>query len=172
MTDFLNNNYSVPQTVRELEDEIEEEFKRKFEAPSEYVQKEQPMFAKSSCCGQALLLSLKELVPVLEGDHVGLRCDEAYLEDSAIRFLKDSFLGKKCQCEPYKFIFVDQDDPTINIKRFMITVKQVCNDHGATVSVFGCSSSEGRSKNQCLQAGAQFLLKPISASTLKSVLNK
>jgi hypothetical protein len=39
MTDFLNNNYSVPQTVRELEDEIEEEFKRKFEVP-EFVQKE------------------------------------------------------------------------------------------------------------------------------------
>jgi hypothetical protein len=30
MTEFLNNNLA-PQTVRELEDEIEEEFKRKFE---------------------------------------------------------------------------------------------------------------------------------------------
>jgi len=31
MTVFLNNNMAAPQTVRELEDEIEEEFKKKFE---------------------------------------------------------------------------------------------------------------------------------------------
>lgn len=64
---------------------------------------------------------MKELVPVLE-DQIGLRCDEAYLEDSAIRFLKDCFLRKKCACQPYRFLFVDMDDPTINLKRFKITV--------------------------------------------------
>jgi len=42
MTEFLNNNL-VPQTVRELEDEIEEEFKRKFEEEP-VVPKEQFMF--------------------------------------------------------------------------------------------------------------------------------
>lgn len=55
------------------------------------------MFVKSTCCGQALLLSSKELVNLLE-DTIGLRCDEAYLEDSAIRFLKDCFKAKKCSC--------------------------------------------------------------------------
>ena len=64
MTVFLNNNMAGPQTVRELEDEIEEEFKKKFE--EEVPVKEQLMFQKSKCCGQVLLLSLKELVPVLE----------------------------------------------------------------------------------------------------------
>lgn len=55
------------------------------------------MYLKSSCCGQALLISLKDLVHVLE-DNIGLKCDEAYLEDSAIRFLKDAFMQKKCIC--------------------------------------------------------------------------
>jgi hypothetical protein len=126
----------APQTVRELEDEIEEEFKRKFE--EEPQKKEQTMFVKSTCCGQALLLSMKELVPVLE-DQIGLRCDEAYLEDSAIRFLKDCFLRKKCSCNPYRFIFVDLDDPTINLKRFKTTVTQITQDHGVKILIYGCS---------------------------------
>ena len=80
-----------------------------------------PIFTKSTCCGQVLLLSVKELVSLME-DNIGLRCDEAYLEDSAIRFLNECFKRKKCACPAYKFIFVDMDDPTINLKRFMITV--------------------------------------------------
>jgi hypothetical protein len=156
----------APQTVRELEDEIEEEFKKKFE---EEPHKEKPMFIKSTCCGQALLLSMKELVPVLE-DQIGLRCDEAYLEDSAIRFLKDCFLRKKCTCQAYRFIFVDLDDPTISLKRFKTTVNQICADNGVKIGIYGCSQSEGRSKNQCIQAGAEFLLKPITAFSLKAIL--
>ncbi len=72
------------------------------------------MFLRSTCCGQVLLLSLKDLLTVLE-DQIGLTCDEAYLEDSANRLLKDSFMEKKCGCLPYKCIFVDIDDPTINL---------------------------------------------------------
>lgn len=43
MTEFLNNNLAQ-QTVRELEDEIEEEFKRKFEEEPIVEAKEQFMF--------------------------------------------------------------------------------------------------------------------------------
>ena len=64
---------------------------------------------------------MKDLIPVLE-DTIGLKCDEAYLEDSALRFIKDSMLQKKCICKPYKFIFVDLDDPTLNLQRFSTTV--------------------------------------------------
>ncbi len=167
MTVFLNNNMAGPQTVRELEDEIEEEFKKKFE--EEVPVKEQLMFQKSKCCGQVLLLSLKELVPVLE-DQIGLRCDEAYLEDSAIRFLKDCFLRKKCSCLPYKFIFVDLDDPTISIKRFKNTVSYICTENSISIAIYGCSMSEGRNKSQCIQAGAEFLLKPITAENLRAIL--
>jgi hypothetical protein len=80
---------------------------------------------------------LKDLVHILE-DEIGLKCDEAYLEDSAIRFLKDSFIKKKCHCYPYKHIFVDIDDPTINLQRFMASVMQVCNEKGKSIIVYGC----------------------------------
>lgn len=127
------------------------------------------MFHKSTCCGQSLLLSMKELVNILE-DQIGLRCDEAYLEDSAIRFLKDCFKAKKCTCEPYKFIFVDLDDPTINLKRFMTTVTGICKDNNCSIIVYGCSQSEPRSKPVCIAAGAQFMKKPITGNTLKAML--
>lgn len=103
------------------------------------------MYLKSSCCGQALLISLKDLVHVLE-DNIGLKCDEAYLEDSAIRFLKDAYMQKKCICQPYKYIFIDLDDPTISVKRFMLAAKEVFNQKGKNIPVFGCGSQEGRQK--------------------------
>ena len=128
-----------------------------------------PMFIKSTCCGQALLLSLKELVGTLE-DNIGLRCDEAYLEDSAIRFLKDCFKPKKCSCQPYKFIFVDMDDPTISIKRFMTTVVAITKEHGISITVYGCGTNENRARPQCTQAGAEFLKKPVTPDHLRLTL--
>ena len=111
-------------------------------------------------------MSVKELVPLFE-DNIGLRCDEAYLEDSAIRFLKDCFKPKKCDCQPYKFIFVDLDDPTINLKRFMGTVKSITEEHEKSVTVYGCSQNETRNKPSCLAAGAEFMKKPFTAGTLR-----
>jgi hypothetical protein len=106
----------------------------------------------------------------LESD-IGLRCDEAYLEDSAIRFLKDSFRKKKCVCQPYKFIFADLDDPTINIKRFMGNVNAICNENDRSITVYGCSSNENRHKPICTSSGAEFMKKPITSSTLRNTLN-
>lgn len=165
MSEVLNNNNNDQQSpdINKLADEIEEEFKQKFDhsarggdQPSDTSRvknesliivppKEAPMFQKSTCCGQVLLLSMKELVSTFE-EHIGLRCDEAYLEDSAIRFLKDSFIAKKCSCGTYKFIFVDLDDPTINLKRFMTTVTQLCKENQKSITVYGCSQSEARGK--------------------------
>lgn len=116
-----------------------------------------------------MLLSLKELVGVLE-DNIGLRCDEAYLEDSAMRFIKDCFKPKKCSCLPYKFIFVDMDDPTISIKRFTAAMTAVTKEHGISITVYGCGTNEARAKPQCAQAGAEFLKKPVSAEILRQVL--
>jgi hypothetical protein len=109
------------------------------------------------------------MVHVLE-DEIGLKCDEAYLEDSAIRFLKDSFLKKKCICIPYKFIFVDIDDPTINLQRFMVTVTQICNDKGKPIPVYGCGQNETRGKKICAAAGVSYLQKPVLAAVLKANL--
>lgn len=114
---------------------------------------------------------MKELSNMLE-DQIGLRCDEAYLEDSAIRFLKDCFKAKRCTCDPYKFIFVDLADPTINMKRFMTTVQGICKDHNCEMTVFGCSQFEARSKPACLAAGARFLKKPVALAALKQALTE
>ena len=127
------------------------------------------MFIKSTCCGQALLLSLKEIVGTLE-DNIGLRCDEAYLEDSAMRFLKDCFKPKKCSCLPYKFIFVDMDDPTINIKRFVDAMDPLLKEHGVSITVYGCGTNESRARPKCAQAGAEFLKKPVTPEALRLTL--
>ena len=112
---------------------------------------------------------MKELVSIFE-DQIGLRCDEAYLEDSAIRFLKDCFKQKKCICKPYKYIFVDMDDPTINLKRFMGSVTSICKDNNVSMTVYGCSQAESRNKPQCLAVGAEFLKKPVTAAVLRTTL--
>jgi len=71
---------------------------------------------------------------------------------------------------PYKFIFVDLDDPTISIKRFKNAASQICTENSISIVIYGCSVSEGRNKNQCIQAGAEFLLKPITAANLRAIL--
>ena len=71
-----------------------------------------PLRTKSECCGEILLLSQSDLLPILE-QKIGFKCDEAYLEDSALRLIKQSFKPSNCGCKPYKFIFIDLDDPTI-----------------------------------------------------------
>lgn len=169
MTEVFNQDSSRANIQKEADEDIESEFKSKMETKSITIQKENPMFLRSTCCGQVLLLSLKDLVPILE-DNIGLKCDEAYLEDSAIRFLKDSFILKKCICPPYKFIFVDVDDPTINLQRFMVTVTQICNEKGRTISVYGCGSNEAKGKKACASAGAQYFLKPVTAAALRANL--
>jgi hypothetical protein len=154
---------------KEADDDIESEFKSQFIEKSLNITKEAPMFLRSTCCGQVLLLSLKDLVPVLEDD-IGLKCDEAYLEDSAIRFLKDSFMKKKCVCAPYKFIFVDLDDPTINLQRFMVTVTQLCNEKDRKIPVYGCGLHEARGKKICASSGVTYMQKPVSGAALRSNL--
>ena len=46
-----------------------------------------PLRGKSDCCGEILLLSQSDILPILE-EKIGYKCDEAYLEDSALRLLK------------------------------------------------------------------------------------
>lgn len=84
--------------------------------------------------------------------------------------MKDCFKPKKCSCLPYKFIFVDLDDPTINLKRFMTTVTAICRENSCSITVYGCSQAEGRNKPACAAAGAEFLKKPFSAAVLRSTL--
>lgn len=51
--------------------------------------------------------------------NIGFKCDESYLEDSALRLIKKSLRQKECNCPHYKFIFLDLQDPTIIMTRFV-----------------------------------------------------
>ncbi len=104
----------------------------------------------------------------LEGK-VGLRCDEVFLEDSAVRFLKDSFLKRDCRCAHFEYIFVNLDDPNINLKRLMTTIKFVCGDHKKDVLVFGCSYNS-EAKTLASKNGVRFVMLPTDDTKLKQIL--
>jgi len=103
--------------VREEDDEDEE---IAVVNNSKFVEK-YPLRAKSTCCSEILLLSLSDLLPLME-NQIGFKCDEAFLEDSALRLLKSSFRKNNCQCSSYSYIFIDLDDPTIMLQRFLKSV--------------------------------------------------
>ena len=92
------------------------------------MQETYPLKVKSTCCSEVLLLSLSDLSVMME-QKVGFKCDEAFLEDSALRLLKNSFKKNTCTCGPYKHIFVDLDDPTVSVPRFMLNASFVFKEH-------------------------------------------
>lgn len=63
---------------------------------------------------ECLLVSCSDLVPLFEKG-LGFRCDESFLEESAINSVARAIRKQT----PYKFIFVDLDDPTLLLGRFM-----------------------------------------------------
>jgi hypothetical protein len=96
---------------------------------------------KSKCCSEILLLSLSDALPILE-DKIGFKCDESFLEDSALRLLKISLNKKSCGCPPYKYIMADLDDPTIIVQRFMGNVTTLCKEKEITITVYACSGRD------------------------------
>jgi len=66
-----------------------------------------------------LLVSCSDLVPLFERG-LGFKCDESFLEESAINSITRSFKKR-----PYKFIFVDLDDPTLLLGRFMVSLRKI-----------------------------------------------
>ena len=111
---------------------------------------------------------MADIKQTLEGE-IGLKCDEVFLEDSAVRFLKDSFLKKGCSCPHLEYIFVNLDDTNINLKRLMTTIKFLCVDQKKEVYVHGCSYNRD-SQQLCVKNGAKFIEMPIEAQKLKRIL--
>ena len=105
---------------------------------------------------------------MLEGE-IGLKCDEVFLEDSAVRFLKDSFLKKDCSCPHFEYIFVNLDDLNVNLKRLMTTIRFICGDLKKQVFVYGCSFNSD-AKQLCIKNGAKFIEMPINSTKLKQIL--
>jgi len=66
-----------------------------------------------------LLVSCSDLVPLFEKG-LGFKCEESFLEESAINAVGRSIKKNA----PYKFIFVDLDDPTLLLGRFVTAVNK------------------------------------------------
>lgn len=59
-----------------------------------------PMRNKSTCCSEILLVSHSDMVNMLESQ-VGYKCDEAFLEESALKLLRSNFKKYNCSCHFY-----------------------------------------------------------------------
>lgn len=102
---------------------------------------------------------------------IGYKCDEAFLEDSAIRLLKQSFRKHECTCSPYKYILVDIDDPTINLQRFMNSANQIFTDNNTKIKVIGCSNKDNqKTKTSCDHLGVELLKKPVSVNSVRHLV--
>ena len=73
----------------------------------------QPLSDNPEC----LLVSCSDLVPLFEKG-LGFKCDESFLEESAVNSVSRSIRKN----QPYRFIFVDLDDPTLLLGRFMASI--------------------------------------------------
>lgn len=71
-----------------------------------------------TCHADSLIVSCNEAVVLFE-DKLGYNCEEAFLEESALNLIARSFRVQTCGCGPYKFVFIDLDDPTLLMSRFM-----------------------------------------------------
>jgi len=69
---------------------------------------------------ECLLVSCSDLVPLFEKG-LGFKCDESFLEESAVNSVSRSIRKNT----PYRFIFVDLDDPTLLLGRFMTSINQL-----------------------------------------------
>lgn len=78
----------------------------------------------SDCHAEGLLVSCSDLVPLFERV-LGFKCDETFLEESALNAISKSMEKKECGCPPYRFVFVDLDDPTLLLGRFMVQLKKI-----------------------------------------------
>jgi hypothetical protein len=54
-----------------------------------------PLRTKSGCCGEVLLLSMTDVLSMIE-NKIGYKCDEAFLEEAAIRLFRNSFKRNAC----------------------------------------------------------------------------
>lgn len=122
------------------------------------------MDATPGASPECLLVSCSDLVPLFEKG-LGFKCDESFLEESAINAVSRS-IKKNC---PYKFIFVDLDDPTLLLGRFMQALNKILdNSKGVKIGVYACSSSNSeRMLKKCREVKVTFIPKPMTKDKVK-----
>lgn len=119
-----------------------------------------------------LLVSCSELVPLFQ-DNLKLKCDESFLEESAINSVQRSLTKHASGAgKAYKFIFVDLDDPTLMLGRFMVSLNKIMpKDDSVKIQVFACAStSSDRMLKKCEEVKVKFIPKPIFETKLRFVL--
>lgn len=127
---------------------------------------------KSNTHADALLVSCSDLVPLFEKG-LGFKCDESFLEESAINSISRSFKDKASGRKPYKFIFVDLDDPTLLLGRFMVSLRKILSKYPtAKVDVYACAStSSERMLKKCREVKVTFIPKPLSKDKIKDLFS-
>ena len=99
-------------------------FRAKVEKPAEPIKQN-----KDSDSVDCLVVSCAELVGMFEKDF-GLKVEESFLEEAAIHSVKKSYqMAKEGKSSLFKFIFVDLDDPTLMLGRFMESLNTLFNEN-------------------------------------------
>lgn len=131
--------------------------------PDDFAEPTAPVSEHPEC----LLVSCSDLVPLFERG-LGFKCDESFLEESAINAVGRAI--KKNQ--PYKFVFVDLDDPTLLLGRFMVAVNKLIEETpGLKIDVYACaSSSSERMLKKCKEVKVTFIAKPMTVEKVKHLV--
>lgn len=72
-------------------------------------------------------------MPLFSND-LKLKCDESFLEESALNMIQKSIERLKAGTGlAYKFIFIDLDDPTLMLARFIVSLNKLLNGSGVDI---------------------------------------
>lgn len=134
------------------------------------VMKEQPEAAPIKPISdhpECLLVSCSDLVPLFEKG-LGFKCDESFLEESAINSVARAIRKNV----PYRFIFVDLDDPTLLLGRFMTSIKRLLDESpNVAIDVYACAStSSERMLKKCKEVKVKFIAKPMTVEKVQHLV--
>ena len=129
-----------------------------------------PLKKKSTCCSEVLLVSLSDMLTLLE-TKIGYKCDEAFLEESALKLLRQNFKKHQCSCHFYQYIMVDLDDPTILLNRFMSSVNIILSENKVSIPVVGFSQRDTEKiRNSCSTNHVEYIKKPATVDSIKHLI--
>lgn len=116
---------------------------------------------------ECLLVSCSDLVPLFEKG-LGFKCDESFLEESAINSVARAIRKKT----PYRFIFVDLDDPTLLLGRFMNSINRLLEEgQNIRIDVYACAStSSERMLKKCKEVKVNFIAKPMTLEKVQHLV--
>lgn len=129
---------------------------------------DKPLKAMNKDYPECLLVSCSDLVPLFEKG-LGFKCDEAFLEESAVGSISRSIKRET----PYRFIFVDLDDPTLLLGRFMTSIRKLLEENPSfKIDVYACASTTSeRMLKKCKEVKVTFISKPLTRDKVKHLID-